>query len=80
MDILGAIAQGNGPEDNLIALGYAGWAGGQLESEIAGNAWLTMPADSHIIFDTPVEQRLLAASQQLGVTDLSLIAPTAGHA
>ncbi len=80
MDILSAIARGEGPKDSLVALGYAGWAGGQLEGEIAANAWLTMPADSHIIFHTPCEQKVLAATSQLGVTDLSLIAPDAGHA
>lgn len=80
MDILSAIARDEGPRDNLVALGYAGWSAGQLEGEIAANAWLTMPADSAIIFDTPWEQRVLAATTQLGVSDLSLIAPTAGHA
>ena len=79
VDILEAIAQGDGPQDKLIALGYAGWGEGQLESEIADNAWLTIPADSSIIFDTICDQRLQAATAQLGI-DLSLIAPNAGHA
>lgn len=79
MDILQAIARGDGPQHKLVALGYAGWGEGQLESEIADNAWLTIPADSNIIFNTPCELRLQAATAQLGI-DLSLIAPNAGHA
>ncbi len=78
-DILAAIAEGEGPADNLIALGYAGWGAGQLESEIMRNAWLTVPADSAIIFDTPCALRLSRAAEQLGV-DLSLISGDAGHA
>jgi putative transcriptional regulator len=79
LDILDAIAHNTGPKDSLIALGYAGWGAGQLEEEIANNAWLTLPADSRIIFDTPCELRLKAATEQLGI-DWCLIAPTAGHA
>jgi putative transcriptional regulator len=78
-DILTAIAASEGPPDNLIALGYAGWSAGQLESEISDNSWLTLPADSAIIFDTPFQQRANAAAAQLGV-DLNLISGEAGHA
>ncbi|MEH6557817.1 MAG: YqgE/AlgH family protein [Oceanicoccus sp.] len=78
-DILNAIAHDNGPSDSLVALGYAGWEGGQLEHELAENAWLTLPADSNIIFNTPVEQRASAAVAKIGV-DLALISPLAGHA
>lgn len=78
-DILTAIAHDEGPSDSLVALGYAGWTAGQLEQELADNAWLTAPADSEIIFNTPVEQRARAAAAKLGV-DLALIAPQAGHA
>lgn len=78
-DILAAIAAAEGPPDNLIALGYAGWAAGQLEAEISDNSWLTLPADSAIIFDTPCHQRAFAAAAQLGV-DLNLISGEAGHA
>lgn len=78
-DILNAIAHDEGPAESLVALGYAGWSAGQLEQEIASNAWLTTPADSEIIFKTPVELRAKAAAAKLGV-DLSLIAPGAGHA
>ena len=78
-DILDAMARGNGPSTAVVALGYAGWAAGQLESELAQNAWLTVPADEKIIFDTPFEQRWLAAGRLLGI-DLATISLTAGHA
>lgn len=78
-DILRAIAHDTGPADHLIALGYAGWAPGQLEHELAENSWLTLPADSEIIFSTPIDQRLNAAAAQLGV-DMNLISGQAGHA
>lgn len=78
-DILSAIARNNGPRDSLIALGYAGWGAGQLESEISENSWLTLPADSAIIFDVPYHQRVQAAAAQLGV-DLNLMSGEAGHA
>lgn len=79
LDILAAIAAGEGPEQSLIALGYAGWDAGQLEQEIADNAWLTVPSDADILFELPAEQRWQAAARKLGV-DLSLIAGHAGHA
>lgn len=78
-DILAAIAHNEGPDDNLVALGYAGWSAGQLEEEIAANAWLTLPADTAIIFNTPIAQRVDAAAAQLGI-DMALMAPGAGHA
>lgn len=77
-DIIEAIADGTGPKDFLIALGYAGWGEGQLEAEIAANSWLTVPADTGIIFNTPHEQRWTAAAQPLGI-DLNLISSVAGH-
>lgn len=78
-DILRAIAQGEGPDDYLIALGYAGWSAGQLEEEIAGNTWLTLPAEHDILFHTPPEHRLQAAAAALGI-DMNLISAQAGHA
>lgn len=78
-DVLFAIADGKGPQRHLIALGYAGWEAGQLESELADNAWLTCPADPSILFDTPCEHRLAAAAEQLGI-NLSLLTAQAGHA
>lgn len=78
-DILAAIARGDGPTDAVVALGYAGWEGGQLESEIRANAWLCVPADPDIIFDVPFETRWRAAGQLLGV-DLDRISPLSGNA
>lgn len=78
-DILRAIADDSGPQDHLIALGYAGWAAGQLEQELAENSWLTLPANSDIIFSTPADQRLVAAAALLGI-DMNLISGEAGHA
>jgi putative transcriptional regulator len=78
-DIMEAIAAGTGPEQTQFILGYAGWEAGQLEAELAENGWLTVPADSGIIFKTPVEQRWHAAARQLGV-DVNLIPAMAGHA
>ena len=56
-DILEAINSGDGPNDSLVALGYAGWGAGQLEQEMAQNAWLSGPVDSDIIFSTPPADR-----------------------
>jgi putative transcriptional regulator len=78
-DILKSIAEGSGPLDHLIALGYAGWSAGQLEEELAQNSWLTLPAEADIIFSTPYQQRHSAAAAILGV-DMNLISGRAGHA
>lgn len=78
-DILEAIAQGRGPQHALISLGYAGWGGGQLEEELAANAWLSGPASSKVVFETPIEQRWAAAAALIGV-DLNLLSGDAGHA
>jgi putative transcriptional regulator len=78
-DILSALATGEGPERVLVALGYAGWGAGQLESELAHNAWLHAPADPELVFDLPVEERWQAAARLLGV-DLALLSGDTGHA
>ena len=78
-DILQAIVNNEGPEDNIVALGYAGWAAGQLDSEMASNTWLSCPADEQIIFNTPIAERWKAAANLIGV-DLSLLSSDAGHA
>jgi putative transcriptional regulator len=78
-DVLEAIARGEGPTRSLIALGYAGWSAGQLETELQANAWLSGPADSQILFKLPPERRWEAAAQLLGV-DLNLLSTDAGHA
>ena len=78
-DILEAIADNKGPDDNIIALGYAGWGPGQLEQEMADNTWLSCPAEQQIIFNTPVEDRWQAAADLIGV-DIQLMSNDAGHA
>lgn len=78
-DILQSIGSTGEPREVLVSLGYAGWAAGQLEQELADNAWLTVPADMAIIFDLPPEERLVAAMQKLGV-DFAKLSEVAGHA
>jgi putative transcriptional regulator len=78
-DILEAMARGEGPERTLVALGYAGWASGQLENEMQDNAWLSGPSDIAVLFDLPAEERWAAAARLLGV-DLTLLSAEAGHA
>ena len=78
-DVLAAIAAGKGPKRALIALGYAGWGAGQLERELAENAWLSGPATAEVLFDTPVEKRWASAAALLGV-DLNLLSSDTGHA
>jgi len=78
-DIMQAIANNEGPEKSLIALGYAGWGPGQLEYELSENAWLSCPATEEIIFNTPLEKRWRAAALLLGI-DLQLLSNQTGHA
>jgi putative transcriptional regulator len=78
-EILAAMARGNGPRRHLVTLGYASWGAGQLEQELAENAWLTVPADDAIVFETPIEQRWQAAARRLGI-DLGQFAGYVGHA
>ncbi len=78
-DILKSIARGDGPEPALVALGYAGWGSGQLESEIAANAWLSVPAAPAILFDTPIDERWQAAAALIGI-DIRQVTSYAGHA
>ncbi|MHB8254480.1 MAG: YqgE/AlgH family protein [Acidiferrobacter sp.] len=78
-DILAAIARHEGPEHYLLALGYAGWGPGQIEQEIADNAWLSGPATSEILFKTRPEARWSAAAHLLGV-DVTRLCGDAGHA
>src|SRR5690606_13877390 len=77
-DILDAIACGEGPAQSVMALGYAGWAPGQLEQELAQNSWLTVPASAEISFDVPFAQRWQTAARALGV-DINLLSGQAGH-
>jgi putative transcriptional regulator len=78
-DILQAVARGEGPRQLLVTLGYAGWAPGQLEHELAQNAWLTVQAKPELIFDLPPEERLAAAMSLLGI-DYARLSDVAGHA
>jgi putative transcriptional regulator len=78
-DILEAVARGEGPRHMLITLGYSGWAPGQLEHELAQNAWLTVEARDDVIFDLPASQRLPRAMQMLGV-NYATLSDDAGHA
>jgi putative transcriptional regulator len=78
-DILRDIAAGQGPSQRILCLGYAGWSPGQLDSEIAQNAWLTCDADSQIIFDLGGDAKWAAALETLGVS-AALLSANAGHA
>lgn len=78
-DVLDAMADGNGPNRALVALGYAGWEPGQLEAEILANSWLNVPASSEIVFDMPFADRWSAAAETLGI-DIARMSPDAGHA
>ncbi|MEC5385411.1 YqgE/AlgH family protein [Uliginosibacterium sp. H3] len=78
-DILQALGTSGDPSEVLITLGYSGWGAGQLEEELAQNAWLTVPADAEIIFALPPDERLTAAMQLLGV-DFTNLSDVAGHA
>ena len=77
-DVIEAIAAGKGPEQYLVALGYAGWGEGQLEQEILANAWLNTPYGQHILFDTPIDLRWRAAAGQIGI-DINQLTTPAGH-
>ena len=78
-DILQAVGVGKEPHNLLVTLGYAGWTQGQLEHELSQNAWLSVPASEHILFDLPAEARLPAAMALLGV-DYASLSEDAGHA
>jgi putative transcriptional regulator len=79
MDVLAAIAAGNGPRRSLLALGYAGWAAGQLESEIQANGWLQAPADEDLLFGSNLDNKWHRAMRKIGL-DVSALSSAAGHA
>jgi putative transcriptional regulator len=79
LDILKAIARGDGPRSALLALGYAGWAPGQLEQEIHQNGWLHCPADPELIFGNDTEAKYVLALKKIGI-DLGMLSTEAGHA
>jgi len=79
VDILRDIAAGNGPRRKLLALGYAGWGPGQLDSEIQANGWLHVAPDEELIFDDALDSKWERAIGKLGV-DVSMLSGDAGHA
>ena len=79
LDILKAIARGNGPASAILALGYAGWAPGQLEQEIQQNGWLHCAADPELIFGTDTETKYEKALRKIGI-DPAMLSSEAGHA
>jgi putative transcriptional regulator len=79
VDILKAIAKGAGPKHAILALGYAGWAPGQLENEIQGNGWLHCDADQDLIFGGDVEDKYARALRKIGI-DPGMLSNDAGHA
>jgi len=79
LEILRALAEGHGPSQAMLALGYAGWAPGQLETEIQANGWLTGPADPHLVFDADPETKWGRALESIGI-DPAMLFGDAGHA
>ena len=79
VDILKAITRGGGPKHAILALGYAGWAPGQLETEIQNNGWLHCEADADLIFGRDVEEKYLRALRKIGI-DPGMLSNEAGHA
>ena len=79
VDILKAIARGDGPVSAILALGYAGWAPGQLETEIQGNGWLHCAADAELIFGSDIDNKYEKAMRKIGI-DLGMLSNEAGHA
>ncbi len=79
IDILRAIAQGRGPKNAILALGYAGWGAGQLEIEMQANGWLNCPADAELIFSTPADIRYEMALRRIGI-EPAMLSMEAGHA
>ena len=79
IDVLEAVAKGEGPQRMLVSIGYSGWSPGQLEDEIGRNGWLTVGASADILFDFPIAERYVAAIKLLGIDPL-MLASEAGHA
>ncbi len=79
IDVLKAIANGRGPEQAMLALGYAGWGAGQLEREIHANGWLNCPSDRELVFDTDLGDKYTRALAKLGIDPTHLVSD-AGHA
>ena len=78
-DILRDIAEGDGPRNSLLALGYAGWSPGQLDTEIQANGWLSVPADDELVFNSDPKSVWQGALAKMGI-DVSMLSGDAGHA
>jgi putative transcriptional regulator len=78
-DVLRAIAEGGGPRQSMMALGYSGWGAGQLDAEMLENAWLTVDADEELLFSTKLDSKWNLAVSRLGIDPMMLVG-TAGHA
>jgi putative transcriptional regulator len=79
IDILRAIAAGRGPQNAVLALGYAGWGAGQLEMELQANGWLNCPADAELVFNTAADLRYDMALRRIGI-EPAMLSMEAGHA
>jgi putative transcriptional regulator len=79
LDVLKAIAEGGGPREGLLALGYAGWGPGQLDTELQQNAWLSVPADEPLVFGDDYDSKWRRALAKLNIDPL-LLSGAAGHA
>ena len=79
IDILRAIADGTGPNNCLLALGYAGWGAGQLDSEIKSNGWLSVDADEDLVFGCDLDEKWERAMTKIGI-DPRMLSDSAGHA
>ena len=79
VEILQAIADGNGPDRILMALGYTGWGAGQLEDEMKANSWITAPADDILLFDNDLETKWDRAMAKIGINPM-VLSGEAGHA
>lgn len=79
LDVLRAIAAGEGPQRFVVSLGYAGWSAGQLDEEMTRHGWFATPGTDSLIFDQPAGKRWFSAFSAAGI-DVRLLAPTTGHA
>ncbi|KAF0146518.1 MAG: hypothetical protein FD153_144 [Rhodospirillaceae bacterium] len=79
VDVLKAIAEGHGPRRSMLALGYAGWGGGQLDNELRQNVWLTVPADEELVFGSDLDHKWDQAMGRLGI-DVRMLSWEFGHA
>jgi putative transcriptional regulator len=79
IDVLKAIAEGRGPKQRLLALGYAGWNAGQLDHELRENVWLNVPADENLLFGPEIDRKWEQAIAKIGV-DFNMLSADAGHA